>query len=38
MIQAVTNVVGDIERKLEEDRKLSKEIILIKNVLEKKHI
>lgn len=37
-IQAVTNVVGDIEKRLEEDGKLSKEIILIKNVLEKKNV
>jgi chromosomal replication initiation ATPase DnaA len=37
-IQAVTNVVGDIERRLEEDGKLSKEVILIKNVLEKENV
>jgi hypothetical protein len=34
----MTNAVGDIERRLEEDRKLSKEIILIKKVLEKKNV
>jgi hypothetical protein len=30
--------VGDIERKLEENRKLGKEIILIKEVLERKNV
>jgi hypothetical protein len=34
----MSNAVGDIERRLEEGRKLSKEIILIENVLEKKNI
>jgi hypothetical protein len=34
----VTNVGGDIERGLEEDRKLRKEIILIKKVPEKKNV
>jgi hypothetical protein len=29
--------VGEIERRLEEDGKLSKEIILVKKVLEKKN-
>jgi hypothetical protein len=33
----VDNVVGDIERGLEEHRKLRKEIILIKKFLEKRN-
>jgi len=37
-IQTVTNVVGEIGRRLEEDDKLSREIILIKKVLEKKNV
>jgi hypothetical protein len=34
----MTNAVGDIERRLEEDGKLSKEIILIKKFLEKRNV
>jgi len=38
MIQAVTNVVGDIERGLEEERRLGKEISLIKKILGKQNV
>jgi chromosomal replication initiation ATPase DnaA len=34
-LQAVTNVVRDIERQREENRKLSKEITRLKQIIEK---
>ncbi len=37
-LDSTNDGVGDIERRLEEDRKLRKEMILVKNVQEKKNV